>query len=152
MRYFYKLAYLLLRLYWRLVKPITIGVRLLMIQDGAVVLVKHTYDAGWHMPGGGLKRGETLEAAVRREAAEETGAILEHLSLLGIYSSFYQAKSDHVAVFVSEKFTLTKRQDRAEIEQVGVFPLDNLPPQASEGTKRRIAEYRQQGGPYFGAW
>lgn len=152
MAYLYKLAYFLIRLYWRLAKPITIGVRVLMIQDGAVLLVKHTYDTGWHMPGGGLKRGETLEEAVRREAREETGAVLEQLHLLGIYSSFYQAKSDHVAVFVSEAFTLNKRTDRAEIEQVQHFPLDAMPPQTSEGTNRRLAEYHQMRGPFFGPW
>ena len=123
-----------------------------MIQDGAVLLVKHTYDAGWHMPGGGLKRGETLEAAVRREAAEETGAILKQLYLLGIYSSFHQAKSDHVAVFVSEAFTLTERIDRAEIEQAVFFPLDALLAQTSEGTRRRLADYQQGTGPFFGPW
>ena len=71
MKLLYKLVYKTITLYWKLFKPITIGARLLMVKDGTVVLVKHTYDQAWYLPGGGLKRGETLEQAIRREAAEE---------------------------------------------------------------------------------
>ena len=152
MKLFYKLAYRLIQIYWRLTRPITVGVRLLLITEGAIYLVKHTYDGAWHLPGGGLKRGETLEQAIRREAVEEAGAVLETLALFGVYSSFWQAKSDHVVVFISHRFTLHQAADRGEIEQAAFFALDDLPPQASWGTHRRIAEYRQDQGPYYGSW
>jgi len=152
MKIFYKLAFFLIRLYWKLAKPITVGVRLLMIQEERVFLVKHTYDGGWHMPGGGMKRDETLEEAVRREAAEETGAVLHDLRLFGAYSGFYQGKSDHVVVFVATDFTLTGPVDRGEIEQASFFPLQSLPAVASVGTKQRVAEYLQNCPPYYGSW
>ncbi|MDQ0343857.1 8-oxo-dGTP pyrophosphatase MutT (NUDIX family) [Lederbergia wuyishanensis] len=47
-----------------------------MIQDEKVLLVKHTYQNHWYLPGGGVEKSETLERAIRRECKEEIGADL----------------------------------------------------------------------------
>ena len=73
---FVRLLYLGFKIYCFIFRPVRMGVRVAMIQNEKVWLVRHTYVPGWHMPGGGVKRGETLEAAARREAFEETGAQL----------------------------------------------------------------------------
>ena len=54
-------------------RPVTVGVRVMLIRDGQVLLIRHSYLRGWYLPGGGLKRGESMEAAARREAREESG-------------------------------------------------------------------------------
>lgn len=57
-----------------------VGVGAVIIQDGRVVLVKRRYEplAGqWSLPGGRLELGETLEAGLAREMAEETGLEIE---------------------------------------------------------------------------
>ena len=146
-RLYYKLA----RLWWSITGPITVGVRVLLLKDQRVLLVRHTYQDAWYLVGGGVKRGESLEQAIRREAAEEVGAELEDLQLLGVYSSFFEGKSDHVAVFACTAFTLTGQTDR-EIERFEYFAVDSLPERASPGTRRRIGEYLGGNGPYWGLW
>jgi ADP-ribose pyrophosphatase YjhB (NUDIX family) len=146
-----RLAYQACRLWWSVSRPITVGVRVLLIREGRVLLVRHTYQDRWYLVGGGVKRGETMEQAIRREAAEEVGAALEHLDLFGVYTNFFEGKSDHVAVFVCSSFALSGRTDR-EIERLSFFDLDALPPQASPGTRRRIDELLRGDAPYWGLW
>jgi 8-oxo-dGTP pyrophosphatase MutT (NUDIX family) len=139
-------------LWWRLTRPVTLGVRLLAVQDGTVLLVRHTYQSQWYLPGGGVKRGETLEQAIRREAAEEVGATLDAVRLLGVYTNFYEYKSDHVVVFVCDDFTVMGK-DNHEIERFGFFAFDDLPPNTSPGSRKRIAEYRNHATvPIVGMW
>lgn len=57
-----------------------------ILRDGdRVLFVRHTYGrrTSWELPGGGLRRGERPEAAVRREMREELGIELTALRLAG---------------------------------------------------------------------
>lgn len=137
-----RLLYFLGGLYWRTFKPLAWGVRLMMIQDNQVLLVWHTYRPGWFFPGGGLKRGESFEAAARREASEEVGATLGEVRFWGLYSYLHAGKSDHVVLFVCEDFQLNGRTD-FEIADHRFFPLTDLPAEVSGGMKMRIQEYLQ---------
>lgn len=145
MNWKYRLLYLMARCYWRIFRPITLGVKLLLVKDGMIWLVKHSYQHGWFLPGGGVKRDENLETAVRREAREELGAELGAVHVFGVYSSISQSKNDHVVVFSCHDFTVGQA-DKAEILAVRPYPLDQLPEDVSRGTRRRIAEYLN-GGP-----
>ncbi len=147
-----RLLYKLNRLRWRITRPVTLGVRLVLVQDGTVLLIKHTYQPRWYLPGGGVKRHETLEDAARREAHEEVGATLDELSLFGVYSNFYEYKSDHVIVFLCESFTLTETSS-IEIEQCQFFELTHLPDDISPGSRHRVEEYvAQVSRPIVAVW
>jgi 8-oxo-dGTP pyrophosphatase MutT (NUDIX family) len=139
------------QLRWRIASPLTVGVRALLITDNQVVLVKHTYLEHWYLPGGGVKKKETLEAAVRREALEEVGAELGELCLLGVYTNFSEYKSDHVVVFTCHDFTLTSKTGY-EIEYVKLFPLHDLPADTSPATRRRLHEYLENKNIVVGTW
>lgn len=147
------LAYRALRMKWQLLRPVTPAVRIMLIRDSHVVMVKQTYLPGWHFPGGMVKRGETLAEAAEREATEEVGAILHGSPLLfGVFSNFVEGKSDHIAVFVCEDFELSPSSDRWEIAAVRHFPLRALPPDASSGSQRRVTEYLDGQFGITGCW
>ena len=144
----------LLHLYWRFARGMTLGARAVVIDaDGRVFLVKHSYVAGWHLPGGGVEVGQTFEAALRRELMEE-GRIEAsgEMPLHGVFLNAHVSKRDHVAVFVVRQF----RQDHMpapnrEIVACGFFALDALPGDTTEGTRRRIAEV-MSGAPRIETW
>jgi 8-oxo-dGTP pyrophosphatase MutT (NUDIX family) len=146
-----KLIYYGFRIYCFFFRPVRVGVRAMMIQDGKVWLVRQTYMPGWFMPGGGVKRGETLEAATRREALEETGAVLGELKLLGAYTNFTEWKTDHNIVFICHEFEFKGKPD-AEIAELRTFPLNELPGDLWPGHRRRLEEYQSGALPQFGEW
>lgn len=147
-----QLLYQGFRLYCFFVRPVTFGVRVMLVREGQALLVRQTYMPGWFMPGGGLERGETLEGAARREAREETGAELGALELLGAYTHFGEWKSDHNILFLCTDFTLSGQPDH-EIAEARFFPLDALPQDTRPGHRRRLEEYRAGlVSPRFGEW
>ena len=147
-----RLLFLGYRIYCFLFRPVRMGVRVMMIQDSKVTLVRQTYLPGWFMPGGGLKRNETLDQAARREAYEETGAELGEIRLMGAYTSFQDWKTDHNLVFICDDFKITGKPD-SEIAEIRSFPLDALPDGLWPGHVRRLEEYKAGiSNPQFGEW
>ena len=140
----------LLRTYWSLVNPISVGVRAIVRDhDGQVLLVRHIYgDDRLHLPGGGIKRRETLVDGLRRELREETGleilAADDELRLLGVFTNFHEGKSDHVSVFVidPEQWKGDLVADEIEIAKLNFESHPDLPEDVSPGTARRLAEFR----------
>ena len=130
-------------LWWT--RALTIGVRAVVFDEsGRVLLVRHSYIAGWHFPGGGIGRRETTEEAVIRELREEAGLQCEERPVL--HGLFRQAalKHDHVACYIIRKFTaVPEARPDWEIAETGFFPAGCLPEGATPGTKARLAEILQ---------
>ena len=82
-------------------RPVTLGARVLIrFGDNHFILVKHTYNSFWCLPGGGVNVGECSEEAAKREVNEEIGLnINESLSLLTIKYNKAVSRRDHVVFF-----------------------------------------------------
>jgi 8-oxo-dGTP pyrophosphatase MutT (NUDIX family) len=129
--------------YWWFARGMTLGVRAVVLDhDNRVFLVKHSYVAGWHLPGGGVEVGETFMEALRRELVEEGRIELAGEPVLhGLFFNGHVSRRDHVAVYVVRRFT----QDRLpgpnrEIVACGFFAATALPEETTGGTRLRIAE------------
>src|SRR5215471_18542743 len=132
-----------LHVYWRFARGLTLGVRAVVIDpQGRVLLVKHSYVSGWHLPGGGVEAGETIEDALARELQEEGNIeMMAAPQLHGLFFNDRDSRRDHVALFVVRAF----RQAVApvpdhEIVAHGFFALDALPNDTTAATRARIIE------------
>ena len=147
------IAYKLATIYWKIFRPQTFGVKLLLINDGKVLLVEHSYTRGYHLPGGGVKSGEMFEQALKREILEELDLYINDLQLFGVYQNSKQGKIDTVITFLStEPVDLNKAKLSNEINRADFFSLDILPTNISPGSRKRIQEYLSNKFPIAKEW
>ncbi len=137
-----------------LTRGMTLGVRGVAIDsENRVCLVRHTYMRGWHLPGGGIERGETAPDSMVREFREEAELIVEPgaLRLHGFFLNA-QAGRDHIAVYVASAFSLRQpKQPDREIAESRFFPLDALPADTTRGSRARLDEIAS-GRPAAALW
>jgi 8-oxo-dGTP pyrophosphatase MutT (NUDIX family) len=140
---FYRVAYRLLRLYWFLFRPRTYGARCILVCEDHVLLIRQTYgDRLWTLPGGGLTKGETPEAAVRREVKEEVGVSLSRLQYLGQFVSTQTYNVDTVYVFTAPAPNQAYTLDAGEILAARWFAREALPP-VSAKTRTALGMWQQ---------
>lgn len=129
---------------WFLVsRGLTLGVRGAVFDEaGRVLLIRHTYVKGWHLPGGGVEVGETALDALTRELREEANIELTAPPLLrGICFNTRSSRRDHVLVYEIRAFrqSAPKDPDR-EIAEAAFFSVQALPDGVTDSTRARIVE------------
>ncbi len=132
-----------LHLFFLLTRPLTMGVRGIVLNDEReVLLVRHRYEQGWQLPGGGVEIGESPIEALRREVLEETGVeIVCEPKLLGSFHNRDVSDRDHVLVYRCDQSSPSKHETLSgEIAASGFFSIDDLPQGTTLGTKLRLAE------------
>jgi 8-oxo-dGTP pyrophosphatase MutT (NUDIX family) len=133
----------LMHFFWRFSRGATLGARAVVIDgQGRIFLIKHSYVEGWHLPGGGVETGETVQEALARELAEEGNIRLTAAPQLhGVFFNKRVSRRDHVALFVVRDFVqdAAPRPNR-EIIAHEFFAPDALPKDTGRGTRARIAE------------
>ncbi|WP_226579855.1 NUDIX domain-containing protein [Acuticoccus sediminis] len=126
--------------------PVSLGVRLIVRDPaGTILLVRHTYTAGWHLPGGGVDVGETAQEAAVRECREETGYVPDGaLRLVGVHFNRGYSNRDHVVTYavdvVDDLNSFPLRAQALEIAEVVAAPIAGLPDGTTASTMRRLAE------------
>ena len=134
-----RIAYRLRGVWRRVVRPHSSGVCMVAVDDGKVLLVRHSYGhRRWTLPSGGLKSGEDPAETARREFAEELGCDLSDLARVGSSVVTLMGAPDTVHLF-RVKPSGAIRIDGREIVAAQWFAADALPPETSSTTRRRIA-------------
>lgn len=98
----------IVRLYWRILKPKTHGVKVLILHPTnreMVLLVRHSYGNKklWNLPGGGYNpKNESAIVAAQRELNEELDTKLHDPHYLCLYETNAEGKRDTVTVIQGE--------------------------------------------------
>jgi 8-oxo-dGTP pyrophosphatase MutT (NUDIX family) len=132
----------LARPYLRWSRGMTLGARVLVIDgEGKFLLVRHTYQPGWILPGGGVERGETCLAAALREVREEAAIIPTGvMALHGVFSNHKDFPGDHLVVYVLREFERGAFKPSLEIADARFFAWEELPASTTAGSLRRMEE------------
>lgn len=132
-----------LHCYFLMARGLTVGVRAIVrSDDGKFLLVRHTYTPGWHFPGGGVEKGESIVSALANELLQETGLRLQGTPVLhGVFHNNGISKRDHVLTYLcSVNGSVASKPSSPEIAGIGYFDLAELPVGTDPGTIRRMRE------------
>ncbi|HWU25940.1 MAG TPA: NUDIX domain-containing protein [Rhizomicrobium sp.] len=125
--------------------PVALGVAAIAEdKEGHVVLVRHSYRPGWHLPGGGVARGEAPAAAIMRELGEEVGLrTSDPPALLGVFTRRVGISTNVIVLYRVSKVEFAFRPNFEILEILRADPV-NPPPGTAPGTRRRLAEHAGQ--------
>jgi len=132
-----------LHAYFLMSRGLTLGVRAIVrSKDGNFLLVRHTYTPGWHFPGGGAAKGETVLGALEKELRQETGLkLIGEPVLHGVFHNGSVNKRDHVLVYICDvEGSVPNKPSSPEIAEIRYFAFDDLPESIDPGTMRRMLE------------
>jgi len=130
--------------------PTAFGVTGALFDDGGrVLLVRHRYRPGWHLPGGGVDGGEPPQAAVLRELGEEVGLSGGTAQFVSLHTRRLGWATNVVALYRVQGQVVFKPS--LEIAEICFADPAALPPGTSDATRRRLAEMagKEPSSPYW---
>lgn len=132
-------AHKLLQAGWFVRRPRTLGAHALALTpERKLILVRHRYARGWRVPGGGRRADESAEEAGLRELREEIGMTAHgRVRLAGELEHKVNFKRDLASLLIVEDVRYRPKWSW-EIEQVGEFPIDELPADTTQLTRRWV--------------
>ena len=117
---------------------------LIAIPGNRLVLVRRKYPPlGWALPGGFVEVGETLGAAARREALEETALRVELLEQFFTYSDPKRDPRHHTITTVFLARANGEPRGGDDAAEAKAFPLDALPEPLCFDHARLVADYHR---------
>jgi ADP-ribose pyrophosphatase YjhB (NUDIX family) len=138
----YKFVYSSLKIYWFIFRPQTRGVLCLILSGDELLLVRHTYGhSAWTLSGGGFKKNETKEEAVKREVLEELGLNITP-EYIGEFTHNPEHKNDTVFCFVARVKKQEPKIDHLEIKEAKWWNINDLPKDHSRNLQRVIVMYK----------
>ena len=120
--------------------PVSFGALALVEQANKVVLVRQSYAEGWHLPGGGVKRGEPPRDAVLRELKEEIGLTWSSEPMLvGLFVRRLRLMTNFIALYRVREARFDFKPN-LEIREIVLADPASPPPGTRPGVRRRLAE------------
>lgn len=111
-------------------------------EENRIYLVRHSYTPGWHLPGGGVDNGMSVEMALCNELKEEGNlAILGRPVLQHIYLNVKGSRREHVVLFTAKVQQHNVFQGTMEIVEGRFFSVAELPRDMDPACQRRIQEW-----------
>jgi len=127
--------------------PASVGAFGLVEQDGKIVLVKHSYAPGWHLPGGGVGRGEPPFKAVLRELKEEIGLVSANPpELFGIYTRTVGPATNHIVLYRLKEARFAFKPN-LEIRALTLADPAAPPEGTTDAVRRRLKEFSNAAPP-----
>jgi 8-oxo-dGTP pyrophosphatase MutT (NUDIX family) len=124
----YRVAYVLLAIYWWIGRPELHGVKCVLTDGDRILLVRHTYGPrAWDLPGGRIKRGEPPLSTARREMQEELGLTIDDWTSLGEVVTDVYRRRDTLHCFQAEVPGPRITPDPVEIATTRWFARRGLP-------------------------
>ena len=130
----------------------------MVFRDGEVLLVRRGQEpalGSWSLPGGLVELGETLEAAIQRELAEETGLSVTLLGVSAVVErifpdpdgriAYHYVLVDYLCDYLDGELSPGSDITAARFVPVGELAGFDLP-QFTADVIRRAWEQKQQGG------
>jgi len=115
----------------------------LVEQDGQVLLVRRALDperGKWTLPAGFIDAGEDPARAAERECQEETGLRVQVQDLLAVLYGQEHPRGAHIIIFYRAQLLSGSLRPGDDVDAVGFFSRDQLPPLAFE-TTRKVLRY-----------
>ena len=113
--------------------------------DGGIVLGRRAIEPGyglWCLPGGFVNDDEDPAVAAARECMEEINAAVEVTGLIGVYHLAKTGAPSMIGIAYRGRLADgAKPTAGSEMLEVGVFPVDSLPPLAFSTHRAVVAEY-----------
>jgi ADP-ribose pyrophosphatase YjhB (NUDIX family) len=119
-----------------------VAAAVLIEQDGRVLLVRRAVNPQrgcWTLPAGFIDAGEDPARAAERECLEETGLNVKVTGLLDVLAGQEHSRGANIIIFYQAEIIAGELVPGDDVDQVGFFWRDKLPPLAFSTTQQILS-------------
>ncbi len=128
-----------------------VGVGAVIVEGDRILLVKRAYEPNkgfWSIPGGLVRLGESLEAALKREVEEEAGVKIkvEDVVFVGeeIFKESNGIRYHYIIIDFLAKITGGRLKPGSDAEAVRWFRFDEVGEEAVEFVRKIVSKIRSK--------